>query len=652
MPAVTKETHSDPGAPKRQKVKSPLHQKNSSVYPYVNRWWLQDDKDIYHHVQGVLNALDTRQAARRFDNLRWYKLYSSFDAIAMRGGLGSRMMPAGAYASRSYRFTLNVVESCVDTAAARIAKSRPLPEIVTDNGTFQQQKKARNLTKYLTGMINALEMHEKAQQCFIDACIFGTGALKLFIEDGQICSQRVLIDDIVVDEEEGRDGFRSITQMHQRAHMNRDVLMELYPEHAEHIRTAASNLPGEKFSPISEDLVMITESWHLPSIEGADDGKHVICISNCTLFAEKWEHRWFPFAFIRWKPRPLGFYGMGLAEQLGPIQIEINKICQRIQESIDQVARPTVFISSGQNIIAQHIASIPGAVVKVNGPPAQAVMFSNPPAQAPEVYQWLENLYNKAYAITGISQMSAQSQKPAGLNSGAALRTFEDIESGRFELTSQRFDDFFVDACEIILALSKQLYESGGVVKAKVVDKKFLETIDWKDAELDPDLFEMQMYSISSLPNSPAGRMQTITEYMQAGFLDKTKALQLLRFPDLDEEIDLQTASLENAKMVVDKIRWDGKYTVPTTLMNLPACMQLAHNSYLEATMSDTPEEHLEMLVNFIADCQAEMAKANPPPPPAAPAAGPGGAPLAKPAPLPVSQLMQQGGAPPMPQAA
>lgn len=655
MPTKTKETYVSPGAARVEKTKMKLHEKNSSVYPYVNRWWLQDEEDIHHHVQGVLNALDTRQAARRFDNLRWYKLYSSFDAIAMRGGLGSRMMPAGAYASRSYRFTLNVVESCVDTAAARIAKSRPLPEIVTDNGTFKQQKKARNLTKYLKGVIHELDMYNVAQRCFIDACIFGTGAMKLFIEDGKLHAKRVLADDIIVDEEEGRDD--DPRQMHQRAHVNRDVLSELYPDHADKIRGAASNLPGEKFSPISEDLVAVTESWHLPSIEGADDGLHVICISNCTLFSEKWEHPWFPFAFLRWKPRPLGFYGMGLAEQLGPIQIEINKISQRIQESIDQVARPTCFIAAGQNIIPQHIASIPGAVVRTSGPPQQAVMFQTPPAQSEEVYNWLENLYNKAYAITGISQMSAQSQKPAGLNSGAALRTFEDIESGRFELTAQRYEDFFCTASEILLAFSRKLYGQGVKVKVNVSDKKFLQTIDWKDSDLATDEFEMQMFSVSSLPNSPAGRMQTVTELMQAGYFDKTRALQLLNFPDIDDEIDLETASLDNAKMVVDRIRWDGKYTVPTTLMNLQACVQLAHNSYLEATLMDTPEEHMEMLVNFIADCQAEMAKANPPPPPPPPP-GAGGPPMAKPGPQPTSQLMPvgpggppPGGAPPPPPA-
>jgi hypothetical protein len=307
---------------------------------------------------------------------------------------------------------------------------------------------------------------------------------------------------------------------------------------------------------------------------------------------------------------------MGLAEQLGPIQLEINKICIRIQEAIDQVARPNIFVSAQANIIPQHISSIPGAVIKVNGNPQQSVMSMVPEAMSAEVYSWLDYLYTKAYEVTGVSQMSAQSQKPAGLNSGAALRTFEDIESGRFELTAQRYEDFFCQASTIILALSKELFSDGVSNKINVKDHKFLETIDWKNASLEDDEFEMEMFSVSSLPNSPGGRLQTVTELMQAGYFDKTRALELLNFPDIDDAIDLATAGLENAKMVVDKIRWEGVYTVPNSLMNVQACMELAHNAYLEATMQDTPEKNLELLMTFIADCQALILKANPPPPP------------------------------------
>lgn len=620
----------------KRKHKTIVNGKDKGL-PTSDRWWKEEPADMYRHVNALLTSIENFQAGRRHANARFLKLYSNMSSMSY--GSGGLRSSAGSASPRPYCFTLNVVESCVDTAAARIAKTRPLPEILTSGGTWKQQRKAKNLTKYLKGMMTELGVHEKSQVAFIDACIFGTGCVKFFIEDGQIKAKRVLIDDIIVDDEDGREG--TPRQLHQRARVNKDVLCELYPKHIDKIRSASSLMPGERQTLSGSDMVAVVESWHLPSAEGAKDGKHVMCLDNVTLYEEDWNHDWFPFAFLRWKPRTVGFYGVGLAEQLTPLQVEISKICIRIQESIEQIARPTVFVNSSVQIVPQHIGSIPGAVVKVNGNPQQSVWSMVPQAMSEEVYSWLDWLYKKAFEVTGVSQMSAQSQKPAGLNSGAALRTFEDIEAGRFELTAQRYEDYYKAANTIVLALSAKLFAGGAKsLKVKVKDKKFLETINWKDAALEDDEFTMEMDNVSSLPNSPGGRIQTVTELMQAGYFSKEKALALLRFPDVDEAIDLETAGIENAKMVVDRMRWDGKYTAPSSLMNLAACLEIAHNAWLECQGVDTPQRNIDMLETFIAACQAKVKESQPP----APQGPPQGAdPMANPAAPPMSDMLPVG---------
>lgn len=584
------------------------------------RWWMEPDEDVYRHVQAVLSTIDNRQATRRFANARWLKMYSNFDSTGLVGGAGGRLMPSAmGYVSNAYRFTLNVVESCIDAAASKISKSTPLPKFITSKGKFKQQKKSKLLNKYVEGMINQLNVYEKSQQVFVDSCIWGTGALKLFIEDGQVKAKRVMIDDIIVDEQDGRDG--DPRQLHQRGHMNRDILLELYPEHRDQILNAAAAFPSDKFTPVSQELVAITESWHLPSIEGADDGLHVVCTDNCTLYAEKWDRDWFPFAFLRWKPRPLGFYGMGLAEQLGPLQVEINKICILIQESIQRMAKPNVFVPNNSNIVASQISEKIGAIIRTNGP-IPTVMV--PQAQSPEVYEWLENLYKKAYEITGISQANAQSQKPSGINSGAAMREYQDIETARFELTAQRYENFFCDVAKMLITLSRELYTTDKGLSMKVAGKKFLETIDWKDADIAEDEFAIEIFPESSLPSTPRGRLQTISELTQAGYISKERSLELLDFPDLEEFVSVQLAALEDARMTVDDIRWEGKYTTPTPLMNLQTCIDLAHSAWLNSQQMDTPQKNLDMLVDFMNECQSLVDASQPPPMPMAPPLQPG----------------------------
>jgi len=629
------------GPPTVRKIK---HSAGGSKLPLVNRWWLQPEDQIFQHVQGLLATLETRQSARRFNNARWLRLYSNYDSLALHGGAYARMMPGGgSYASRSYRFTLNVVESCIDAAAAKISKSKPLPRVVTDKGNFKQQKRARNMTKYLKGLIGELDLYTVCQQVFVDGCIWGTGALKIFVENGEIKAKRVMIDDIVVDEEDGRDG--DPRQLHQRSLVNRDVLCEMFPEFKNEILRASGSPNTEMFSPMNGDLVSLTESWHLPSGPDADDGLHTICTDNATLFSEKWTLNKFPFAFFRWKPRPLGFYGMGIGEQIAALQVEINKICMLIQESIQRMAKPNVFVQNNSDIIATQISEVVGAIIKTNGPPPTVMV---PQAQSAEVYQWLENLYNKAYQITGISQLSAQSQKPAGLNSGAAIREFLDIESTRFELVGQRYEKLFMDVSDLLIHWSRELYQSNPKLASRAKGGSTIESIEWGEADMDSDAFVMEMFPVSSLPNSPEGRLETITQLTQAGYLSKETSFELLDFPDLAEEVSLQVASIQHARMVVDKARWEGKVLQPIPEWNIAAVIELAHQNYLDALQMDTPKSHLDAILDLKDACVAVQEAAAPqPPPPGASAAG--GPPLARGPGLPVNPLLPSGAGPGLP---
>ena len=57
-----------------------------------------------------------------------------------------------------------------------------------------------------------------------------------------------------------------------------------------------------------------------------------------------------------------------------------------------------------------------------------------------DLFMHLDRLYNRSFEIAGISQLSAQSSKPSGLDSGRALREFSDIESERFQRKWTKLD--------------------------------------------------------------------------------------------------------------------------------------------------------------------------------------------------------------------
>ena len=167
------------------------------------------------------------------------------------------------------------------------------------------------------------------------------------------------------------------------------------------------------------DQIEVLEAWHLPSGEGATDGRHVICISNATLVDEQWDKGSFPFVFVRWTDPMLGFWGEGVACDIQGMQVEINKLLMKIQRAFHLMSVPRIYVENGSKIRKSFFNNEIGTIIPYTGqPPVQMT----PPSLNREIFDHLERLYNRSFEIAGISQMAATSMKPAGLNSGAALR--------------------------------------------------------------------------------------------------------------------------------------------------------------------------------------------------------------------------------------
>jgi hypothetical protein len=109
-------------------------------------------------------------------------------------------------------------------------------------------------------------------------------------------------------------------------------------------------------------------------------------------------------------------------------------------------------------------------------------------------------------------------------------------------INGQVYEKFFLDLDRLSIDCAKEIYKETGTFEAKVPGKKFLETISWKDVEMDDDEYLMKAYPTSSLPNEPAGRLQTVQEYVQAGFYTPRTAKRLLDMPDLEQIDDLSDA--------------------------------------------------------------------------------------------------------------
>ena len=568
-----------------------------------NRWWLASKNNLYQELFAYVSALDSRQAYREADDLRFARLYGNYQQMGLGAYSYSRIETSY---SVSNRVTLNVIQSLIDTVVSKITKNKPKATFLTSGGDFSLQRKAKKLTKFVEGIYSYSEFYEKASMAFQDACIFGTGCIKIFIENGQIKTERVIISEIKVDDIEAYYG--KPRQIHQEKFIEKSVLKAMFPKHEAQIDVASypdSQSYGQ--SATSKDMIKVIESWHLKSGPDAKDGKHTICISTVTLFEEDYEKDYFPFVFFKWGERPVGFFGQGLCEQLQGIQLEINKILRTIQVSMHLVSIPKLLVEASSKIVSSHLNNRIGGVIKYAGTPPQYAPLGSIP---PDLFSHLDRLYQRAYEISGISQLSAQSLKPAGLDSGKALREFNDLETERFMSVAKRYEKAFMDAAEIIIDMAKGLYESEGDFKVKAKDGKFVETISWKDVNMDADKYLMQIFPTSALSATPAARLADIQDLVGAGFIDKEDALKLLDFPDLEASMNLLNADSTNLEKIIETMMDKGEYFPPEPYQNLENAIRKTQQAYLMFKVQGAPEDRLEILRQFMEDCQNLLQRA------------------------------------------
>jgi hypothetical protein len=354
-------------------------------------------------------------------------------------------------------------------------------------------------------------------------------------------------------------------------------------------------------------VVTVCESWHLPSGPDAKDGIHVIALENDLLFVEDYDKQYFPFARFTWGKRLYGFWGQGGAEQVQNIQLEINKLLWVKQRSLHLAGSFKIFLENGSKVVKEHLNNDIGAIVTYTGVKPEYVI---PPVIPMEIDTQINWLKQAGFEQLGVSMLSAASQKPAGLNSGKALREYNDIESDRFMVIGQLWEQFFLDLARLSIDVVKDIYEREGEYSVKVPGRNFISTIDWDDIDLTDDEYVMKMFPVSSLPQEPAGRLQTIQEYVQAGFISPRTAKRLLDFPDLEAVENLENAAEDYLNDVFGKITDDGEYVPPDQFDDLDLAEQICLEYIQQGKLNNLEDDKMMLLIKYLSQVRAIKAKA------------------------------------------
>lgn len=560
------------------------------------------------------------------------KLFDHAVACVCRGGRRSTLRELRALycSSGQYESAWRVTKNACEAVLAKICKAKPRAWVLTTDGVRRLQERAKLLTQWCDGQFEQIGAYALGRTAEHDALIYGTGAAKAYEGlDGRPAAERVWAGDLGVEAREERQG--AVRTLYQVARVDRAVLASAYRGKASAIEESCDPFASEEHvdSHDATDQVCVVEAWRLPM--GKVPGRHVICTSTCTLLDEEWNDDVFPFSFIHWSRDPESFFGVGLVESMAGNQRELDNLSSKINESYDRMS-PKLLGEKGSEFTVEQMTGVPWEVISYTGTPPQ---FATPPAISQDYTARERTIINGIYEMHGISQLSAESQKPAGLNSGKALAVHSDIESERFQMAQQAYEEFFVNLARQLIRVAEAIAERDGAESDKLMalgGRKALRAVSYGEARFGDEPMSLRAFPVSALSSTPSGRLRDVQDLMAAQLIsDPEEGRELLDFPDLDRYQSLRSAGRKLVDKQVEACL-DGYPQTPNphspldyALKHATLSLQLAE---FEVDEDDALAAYgLELLRDYIAMVEALTTPPAPPMPPGEGTDPTGGAP-------------------------
>lgn len=624
------------------------------------RWWKEGKQTLHTALLGTATFLRDKDTERRQRFLRLAGLYAN-RAITDLMHDAYDLTPAK---DKDVGIRMNVIRNMVDSVTAKIAKNKPKPTVVTDGGDFTLRQQAKRLDTYIWGQFCKNDVYPLVQGMFRDGAVFGSGVLKVVevaVDDelGRINVERTFPWELFVDPLEAMYG--APRSLFQTKLVDRHVLLDAYGEGddagSKARREAIEKAPVVKGSAAGRDAyaeqILVVEAWHLPSGEGAKDGRHAIVIETGCLFEEKWTDLTFPFVILHWSRPLMGFWGDALTEEVEDLQNELHELMTKVQAAFYHHSTPKLITWDGSTVTAKYDNDLRGQHIEVAGG-ANAPVWVAPSVVAPEVFQHIDRISTRIYEVGGVSQLSAQSKKPAGIDSAVAMQEYNDIESERFVIRGQDLEGAVVRLGEEIVRASRRLDARELDVEVRAESRKrrktYLEKIRWSQIKLPDDAFRLKTFPTSSLPQSPPGRIAAVESMAKAGILPPEDLKQLIDFPDTESVMSRELAPYELVLDQMERMVDEQEPVMPSPYQNVELAHRLVQLTICQFELDSVPEDRLELLREYVSACEdlldvakkgAAMAAAPPIAPPM-PGADPMAPPMPMPAPVPPPMPMPE----------
>ena len=424
----------------------------------------------------------------------------------------------------------NVIKSVIDSLVSKLSNNKVRPFFAPVDGTFKTKKVIRQAQQFFDIYYDKINLNNIISETFKDACIFDIGYI--IINPFTFEVERVpsyCIEELNVN---GINKVALIKWIHQPS-----LILDKYG-----VSTSRQYINVEMLIKENEAILYVDE-------------KKVKTIPT----------NGYPIVNVYYNEPINNGKTVSIVDELEGIQTQIDLINAKIAATSQLTPANLVFIDEQSGLKSSDVNNKDCQIYPVGIQPGNTANPVNVVTPVPFDPYWssmLDFYINKAYDMIGISQLSAQSRKPSGLDSGVALQTMEDIESDRFEVQVNHFINAYINVTRKLIEIIPEDFE---ILPAD----KYQSTMTWATLKEQNNLYKVQYSAATSLSKDPAERAKQIIQMSQIGLITPSKAAELMDMPDLtDAYSDAECMEMAVAAVINNAVEYD--------LYDIPAYVSLA----------------------------------------------------------------------------
>ena len=411
---------------------------------------------------------------------------------------------------------INIIKSVIDTLTSKIAQSKVRPFFNTQNGTFKDIQTVKQAQAFFDLFFDMQNVNKKVSEMFKDAAIFEKGCI--YINEVTKEITRALPYQVFV----------------RPAEVHYGKITRVYYEQNDYPTTLLPNNIAEQIASNDTDYVNYGVYY--------DTFNHIkaIIVQNKVMEVTTYNADVVPFVFLYYSSPILGDTSQSVVDMLNSIQLEIDNLMMKVKDASQLNPALTFCVPKGSSVKTSQLNNRVGQILEYTATPnmtGSPVTVATPAFIDSQYMATIESLKQSAYELVGISQLSAMSTKPSGLDSGVALSTMENIESDRFETQLNQVIRSYVDISKVCLKVFPQ-------DETILPENNLRIPIKWADIVEESNKMVIQYSAADSLSKDPSVKLQQLQMLAQSGIIPPTRIAQFMELPDIQSGYSLSNNAI------------------------------------------------------------------------------------------------------------